>query len=199
MPTRTDRPLSQEAEVLAERLVSALRGGDSAAGSLADALVERGVHSLKRLVPRGSLSSPAGDEWNRSCTLKLIGQIAAAKTSEPIVARTLNALGYFAGGDAVPDIRRLMMSRMRKRQPSSAEQDTVLNGLYALHLIGGPEAVKTLSEFQGTKYPERIRERAHWYLNELGGRIVDLMFGSDDLSETMTESNTRLPDDSAHP
>jgi hypothetical protein len=54
-------------------------------------------------------------------------------------------------------------------------------------MIGGPHAVRILTDFQKPDLPPAIRERAGWYLNQLGDRVVDFMFGSQESAPASLE------------
>jgi hypothetical protein len=171
---------------LARDLFSALENDDyGTAGGLAKAIETLGIQALDRLMPRGTLEFPAGDRWGYSLTSELLEQLRH-ELPEAVTAQLLSILAYWGGQEAVPAIRQLLIERARR--PHSVETArTVWNGLHALHMIGGSRAAQTLQDLQGTDLPTEIRSRAAWFLNELGGRIEDPMFGSQRRLESAQE------------
>jgi hypothetical protein len=178
--TRSSHQFVEYANGLAEDLLSALESRSYAqALPLADKVRTLGVQSLDQLTPRGTLEFPAANRWEARLTRELLDQLNSPDLPEPLTATILNALGQWAGEDAVAGIHQLLVGRLRERESSAGTAEIIRNGLYALHLIGGPQAVEVLSEFQGPDFPPQTRAQASHYLNELGGCIVDLMFGSE--------------------
>jgi hypothetical protein len=194
--TRTSHQrVLDEANQLGEDLLSALQAGDLAAGAqLAARAQQAGVQSLERLTPRGTLEFPAGNRWEGRLTRELLEHLKSSDLPDSLTAGILNALGYWAGGEASGPIGELLLERLRRGESSPRTIDVVRNGLYALHLIGGPEAVAVLRDFQGPAFSPEVRALAIGYLNELGGRIVDLMFGSESVSEPRSAEEVRCRD-----
>ena len=175
---------------VAGRLFSALDGKDyNAAAKLADAISTAGVQSLDRLTPRGTLQFPAVNRWNDALTVAVLERLKY-KLPEPITAQLLTILGYWAGEAAVSTIRRLISERASP-EASVEKTRTIQNGFYALHMIGGPRAVQVLCEFQGEEFPDKVREDAAWFLNELGARIIDSRFGSEIAPDSAEEVRRR--------
>lgn len=197
MPPITHRPTRTEVNKLGCELADALNGDDPCAGELAGELLKLGAQSLDPLGPRGTLRFPATDRWDSRLTDEILGLLATIPSSKPIAGATLKVLGYFAGERAVREIKSAMVRCAHVDQPSAAF-DTIVSGLFALHMIGGPHAATALREFQGKDKPPQISERAHWYLNELGSPTVDLQFGSDEPAEELSAVDVlrrdKLPD-----
>lgn len=171
---------------LARNLFSALEDDDfGTAAGLAETIQTLGIQSLDRLMPRGTLEFPAGERWGDSLTGELLKRLRH-ELPEAVTAQLLAILGYWAGEEAVPAIRQLLIERAQRPLQSETAQ-TVRNGLDALHMIGGSRAVQTLQELQRTNYPEVLRSQAEWFLNELGGRTEDPMFGSAKALESADE------------
>lgn len=186
MSQTTNVPTRCEVNTKGQELVSALNRGDlPAAEHLAENLAKMGAASLERLMPRGTLRFAAGDRWDSGLTSKLVEKLSSASISEALAAAITKVLAYFAGEQAVRGIRGLILDRAAAASPSIEQTRTAMSGLYALHFIGGPQAVDVLREFQG-KGPPEIRQRAHWYLNELGSPTVDLQFSSEERTENLT-------------
>jgi hypothetical protein len=191
--TRTSHETAlNEANQLAANLLSALDSGDhDSAARVAARLQSAGVQSLDRLTPRGTLEFPAGNRWEARLTGQLLDHLKSPDLPEPLTAAILNALGYWAGEEAVGGIHDLLVRHASRGDSSLAATGTIRNGLYALHLIGGAHAVQVLRDFQDPTFPPDLRAVASGYLNELGGRIVDLMFGSERLPELLSAEEVR--------
>lgn len=175
---------------LAGKLLSALEDEDyGTASELAEAIQTVGIQSLDRLMPRGTLEFPAGNRWGDLLTSELLAHLKQ-DLPEQLTAQLLAVLGYWAGEVAVPAIRQLLIERAR-RSPSVETARTIRSGFHALHMIGGSRAVQTLCEFQREEFPEKVREDAAWFLNELGGRIEDPLFGSEKPPESAEEVHLR--------
>ena len=189
-----------EAASLAEGLLSALTGDDvESAGHLAARLRTMGIQSLRRLTPRGTLQFPAVNRLDVRLTQVLLEQAKSRDLPETLIADILGALGYWAGGEAVAGIQELLLRRIRGEHLSPPAADTIRSGLFALHWIGGPQAVQVLRDFQKADIPEAIRAQANWDLNELGERIVDLMFGSESLPEPLSAEEVHCRDNLQDP
>jgi hypothetical protein len=107
----------KRARELAERLFSALRDEDySAAAILAEAISTAGVQSLDRLTPRGTLRFPAGNRWDGSLTSEVLAFLQR-DLPEAVTAQLLTVLGYWAGEEAVPAIRQLLIERAQRGSP----------------------------------------------------------------------------------
>lgn len=174
---------------LAGNLLSALESGDhDAAAGLAEAIQTVGIQSLDRLMPRGTLEFPAGNRWGDSLTGKLLEHLGHT-LPEAVTAELLAVLGYWAGEEAVPAIHQPLVKRAL--HPSVETARTVRSGLHALQMIGGSRAVQALVHLQSPEFPDEVRSQAAWFLNELGGRMVDPMFGSERAPESAEEVRRR--------
>src|SRR5579859_1172935 len=99
---------------LAQKLFSALVDKDyGTAAGLAEAIETLGIQSLDRLMPRGTLEFPAGNRWGDSPTRELLEHLKH-ELPEPVMAPLLAILGYWAGEEAVPVIRQLVIERARR-------------------------------------------------------------------------------------
>lgn len=172
----------QNANRLADRLLATIDRGDwQSAQELANDLWKAGAQSLDPLVPRGTVQFAAGDRWDSHFTPEFVKRLHDCSLPDDLEALLLKALGFWVGGEAIPDIA--VVIQQHTLTARTAAPSPVLGGLYAAHLIGGPDAVRLLLEFQDQKFAATIREAAARYLNQLGTPLVDPLFGPESAGE----------------
>jgi hypothetical protein len=182
--TRTiHHQIFHQANHLADSLLAAIDRGDwQSATELANELWKVGVQSLESLVPRGTVQFAAGDRLDSPFTAELIKRLKEKSLPDELAALILKALGFWAGGEAILEIPAVIQQRLPTVGTAGAPP-VLMAGLYAVHLIGGPDAVRVLRQFQDRQFPARVREAAARYLNQLGTPLVDPMFGPESDAE----------------
>ena len=193
--TRTIHQTSlTQAERVADHLISAIDSSEfEVAKQLAIELWQQGVQSMESLIPRGTLRFAAGDRLDSQRSRELAGRLKGHGLPEVVWALIVKALGFWAGSELVPEIRDIIQQRIAK-EDRFEETDSMVTALYAVHLIGGPEAVEVLREFQNEGLKLRVREAAARYLNRLGMPVIDPMFDADGFAGAASAEELRRRD-----
>jgi hypothetical protein len=188
MPRLRDERTLLSARESASGLLQALKEGHASdAKRYAERLSQVGIEALTSLSPRGTLKYAATSRLDDGKLINgLLHLLKSDKVPRNLWPACFDVLGVWAGGEAVPIVGRLLHGR--SGEPNGDDWSRILqHGFNALHMIGGPDAVRILTDFQKADLPSPIRVQASWYLNQLGARVVDFMFGSEETEPASPE------------